>query len=145
MEVRTDPRVEPKFASYPDHIRPKMDHLRTLVIQAAEEADIGSLEETLKWGEPSYISKKGSTLRMDWKEKSPDQYALYFKCTGLLIPTIQEVFGDDFKYEKTRAILFDLDDEVPEEKLKACITMALTDHKVKHLPLLGYNEINSST
>ena len=143
MEVKSDPRVKPKFQSYPDHIRPKMDRLRSLVMDAAEEAGIPHLEETLKWGEPSYLAKKGSTLRMDWKEKSPDQYALYFKCTSQLVSTIQEVFGEDFKYEKTRAILFDLDDEIPEEKLKACITMALTYHKVKHLPLLGYNEQNS--
>ena len=64
------------------------------------------LEETLKWGEPSYLVKKGSTIRMDWKVKTPDQYAMYFKCTSKLVPTFRELFGDLFKYEKNRAILF---------------------------------------
>jgi hypothetical protein len=145
MKVTSDPRVKVKFASYPDHVRARMTHLRSLVVEAAREAGIDSLEETLKWGEPSYLAKKGSTLRMDWNEKAPKQYALYFKCTSKLIATIQEVFGEDFKYEKTRAILFDLEDEVPKDKIKTCITMALTYHKVKHLPLLGYTEQNSTS
>lgn len=145
MKLNSDPRVKMKFASYPDHIKPRMDHLRSLVIEAAQEAGIDSLEETLKWGEPSYLSKKGSTLRMDWNKEKPDQYALYFKCTSRLVPTIKEIFGEDFKYEKTRAILFDLEDEVPKDKIKTCITMALTYHEVKHLPLLGYREQYSAS
>ena len=51
----------------------------------AKEADkdlLKELEETLKWGEPSYLVKKGSTIRMDWKSKAPNQYAMYFKCTN---------------------------------------------------------------
>ncbi|MFY0650663.1 MAG: DUF1801 domain-containing protein [Cyclobacteriaceae bacterium] len=115
-----------------------MLYLRRLVLETANEIEgLGEVEETLKWGEPSYLAKKGSTLRMDWKEKTPDQYAMYFKCTSKLVATFQLVFGDLFKYEGTRAIVFNMDDEVPEAELKQCIKAALTYHKVKHLPLLG--------
>jgi len=111
--------------------------LRALVYDVADELGLDDLEETLKWGEPSYLTKKGSTLRMDWKMKKPLQYALYFKCTSKLIVTIKEVYGDFFNYETTRAIVFSLEDKVPIEELKVCIRLALTYHTVKHLPRLG--------
>lgn len=62
---------------------------------------------------------------------------MYFKCTSKLVPTFKEVFGDLFNYENTRAILFYLDDEIPECELKSCISLALNYHKVKNLPRLG--------
>ena len=112
--------------------------MRNLILEVASENDsIHELEETLKWGEPSYLAKHGSTLRMDWKEKSPDQYAMYFKCTSKLVPTIKTIYKDKFRYENNRAIIFKLNDPIPEPELKQCIRLALTYHKVKHLPLLG--------
>lgn len=138
IKVISDPKVEDVFADYPEVIKPKMLFLRKLIIETAEEIeDIDKLEETLKWGEPSYLTKNGSTLRIDWKEKKPDQYAMYFKCTSKLVPTFQLVFGDSFSYETTRAIVFKLDEKLPIDDLKKCITMTLQYHKVKNLPLLG--------
>lgn len=97
------------------------------------------MEETLKWGEPSYLVKKGSTIRIDWKSKAPNQYAIYFKCTSSLVETFKVIFGDLFKYEKTRAIVFELDEQVvATEELKICIAMALQYHNLKNKLLLGY-------
>ncbi len=138
MKIIEDPKVDEVFRNYPKHIRPKMQFLRKLVLKTAGEIEgLDTIEETLKWGEPSYLTKHGSTLRMDWKEKKPDQYAMYFKCTSKLVPTFQMVFGDRFNYETTRAIVFGLDEEIPVEDLKKCISMTLRYHKVKNLPLLG--------
>lgn len=125
LVVKTDPRVESKFQNYPPKIRPKMGFLRQLVLETAAETEgITAIEETLKWGEPSFLVKKGSTLRMDWKAKKPEQYALYFKCTSKLVQTIKAVYGDTFRYEKNRAVLFGLDDEIPVEQVKDCMAMA---------------------
>ncbi len=138
MKIERDKRVDDVFDNYPKHVRSKMKYLRKLVLETAGEIEgLDSIEETLKWGEPSYLTKHGSTLRMDWKEKKPDQYAMYFKCTSKLVPTFQLVFGDKFNYETTRAIVFGLNDEIPVEDLKKCISMTLRYHKVKNLPLLG--------
>ena len=130
-------KVKAVFQNYPPQVKPQMLALRALVYDVADELGLDDLEETLKWGEPSYLTKKGSTLRMDWKKKKPLQYALYFKCTSKLIVTIKEVYGDFFNYETTRAIVFSLEDKVPIEELKVCIRLALTYHTVKHLPRLG--------
>jgi len=138
LKINTDPRVEDKFSKYPPKIRAKLTALRKLVQQVAKQNhSIETIEETLKWGEPSFLVKKGSTVRMDWKAKNPDQYAIYFKCTSKLVSTFKEIHGDTFKYENNRAILFDISDKVPKDELKECIELALTYHKVKHLPRLG--------
>lgn len=137
LVINTDPRITEKFSSYPSHIQPKMARLRQLVVESAEELrSVEELEETLKWGEPSFLNKHGSTIRMDWKVKAPEQYALYFKCTSKLVLTFREKFPE-FEYEKNRAILFGLDDKLPEKKLKECIKAALQYHKVKGLEGLG--------
>jgi hypothetical protein len=138
LQIKTNPEVDLIFINYPDSVRNKMLALRKLVIETAKEIDgITNLEETLKWGEPSYLTKNGSTLRMDWKSKKPDQYAMYFKCTSRLVETFKLIYKDDFTYEGNRAIIFRIDDKIPNVELKNCIKATLTYHKVKHLPTLG--------
>lgn len=138
FEIKTDPRVNEVFANYPDFVRDKMQFLRELVIETAEETEgVTKLEETLKWGEPSFVTKNGSTLRMDWKEKSPDQYAMYFQCTSRLVDTFRLVFDRKFEYEGKRAIVFQLNQKIPERELKKCIKASLTYHNVKKLLTLG--------
>ena len=129
--------VKRVFSAYPPEAREKVAHLRKLILEVSKEIGLTDLEETLKWGEPSYLTKHGSTLRIDWKAKAPNQYAMYFKCTSKLVPSFQLAYGNLFNYETTRAIIFKLDDEISEPELKQCIKAALTYHKVKHLPLLG--------
>jgi len=138
MELKTNPKVKEKFENYPEFIRDKMLLLRELVIETAEETEgIEILEETLKWSEPSFLTKNGSTLRMDWKAKTPNQYQMYFKCTSKLVNTFKRVFGELFEYEKNRAIIFQLDQEIPVAELKKCIKATLLYHKVKNDLTLG--------
>lgn len=138
LEIQTDPKVDEVFANYPDLVRDKMQLLRELVIKTAEEIeDIVVLEETLKWGEPSFVTKSGSTLRMDWKEKTPHQYAMYFRCTSRLVETFRLVFDHKFKFEGKRAMVFQLNQDIPKTELKDCIKASLTYHKVKKLTRLG--------
>ncbi len=138
LQVNTNPKVELVFNNYPDSVRNKMLNLRELIIETAKEIHgITKLEETLKWGEPSYLTKNGSTIRMDWKIKSPNQYAMYFQCTSRLVETFKIIFKNTFDFEGKRAIIFQIEDEIPTEELKYCIKAALTYHKVKHLPTLG--------
>lgn len=138
LKIKTDPRVEGVFNNYPEHVKNKIQHLRSLILDVANQSqDITEIEETLKWGEPSYLVKKGSTLRIDWKPKKPDQYAMYFKCTSKLVETFKIVFKDTFEFEGHRAIVFKLDDSIPETELKQCIGAALKYHNVKQLPFLG--------
>lgn len=138
LVLKTNPKVNEIFANYPDSVRDKMQFLKELVIETAEELEgINEMEITLKWGEPSFVTKNGSTLRMDWKEKAPDQYAMYFKCTSRLVETFRKVFDHKFHYEGNRAIVFQLNQKIPVMELKECIKACLTYHNVKHLITLG--------
>lgn len=138
LQIKTSPEVDLVFNNYPDSVRKKILNLRRLIIEAADgEEEITNLEESLKWGEPSYLVKKGSTIRIDWKKNKPDQYAIYFKCTSKLVSTFKMVYSDIFKFEGNRAIVFQMNDKLPEVELKNCITVGLTYHKVKQLPMLG--------
>ena len=140
IQLKQNPQVKAKFETYPKDIKKKMQYLRKLILDTASEIDqIEQLEETLKWGEPSYIVKKGSTIRMDWKDKKPDQYALYFNCNTSLVETFKAVYGNLFHYEKNRAIVFPLNETLPEKEIKECIEMALKYHSLKDKPFLGRN------
>lgn len=138
MEKFKNANVAAIFDSYPKHVRKKMLFLRHLIFVTASEAgDIGEIEETTKWGEPSYITKGGSTVRMDWKSSNPNQYAMYFHCRTKLVDTFKELHGNTFKFEGNRTIIFNLEDEIPVEELKHCIALSLTYHSRKSLPMLG--------
>ncbi|MDR9366770.1 MAG: DUF1801 domain-containing protein [Balneolaceae bacterium] len=133
-----NPEVADVFNNYPDHVRPKMMHLRQLILETADESDIvGEIEETLSWSEPSYKTKTGSTIRMDWKQQHPDQYAIYFTCSTSLVDTFRKLYSSTLKFQDNRAIVFDLSEKLPEPELRHFISLALTYHKVKHLSMLG--------
>ncbi|MCF6300326.1 MAG: DUF1801 domain-containing protein [Proteobacteria bacterium] len=126
------------FNSYPKHIRQKMMFLRQLVLDTTSEIEgIGKLEEAIRWGDPSYLTKYGSTIRVGWKKSKPSQYAMYFHCNTKLVDIFKKLYRDKFKFEGNRAIVFDKDEEIPIEELKHCISLSLTYHRIKHLPLLG--------
>ena len=136
--VPGDVAVRAVFNSYAANLRQQLLTLRAMILDVAVSIpSVGPLEETLKWGEPSYLSTNGSTIRIDWKSRSPEQYAIYFKCTSRLVETFKTIFKNTFGYEGKRAIVFKLDDEIPKEELKKCLKAALSYHKVKHLPNLG--------
>lgn len=132
-----NPEVAVVFDSYPEEMRVKLMFLRGLIYEtAASFQEIGELEETLKWGEPSYLtpkSKSGSTIRIAWKEAQKEQYSIFFKCTANLVPAFKEKFPQTFKFGGDRSINFSLNDDVPEKELKQCIALALTYHRNKKL------------
>jgi hypothetical protein len=112
-------------------------YLRQLIKDTAALIEgVGEIEETLKWGEPSYLTpktKSGSTIRIAWKESLKDQYAMYFKCTANLVEAFKERYPTEFEYGGNRSIIFKLDDDIPVEELKTCIALALTYHRNKKL------------
>ena len=129
-------KVENVFESYPPTIKKKMMELRELVFDTAATIDeVGELEETLKWGEPSYVTaktKSGSTLRMDWKPKHPDQFAMYFHCQTKLVSTFRQLYPNKFHFEGNRAIVFGIEDEIPRDELSHCIALTLNYHNMKN-------------
>jgi hypothetical protein len=137
LDFPINPEIAAVFDSYPQEVKTKLLFLRQLIFDTAEKIEgVGEIEETLKWGEPSYltpVTKSGSTIRIAWKESQRDQYAMYFKCTANLVPAFREKFPQIFKYGGNRSIDFNIIDEIPTTELKKCIALALTYHLNKKL------------
>ncbi len=83
MKRFADKRVAALFRSYPPAVRAKLLALRELVIDvAARTPGVGPLTETLKWGQPSYLTEEtgaGTTVRLG-RLKTSEGCALYFHC-----------------------------------------------------------------
>ena len=129
--------VKKKFDSYPKDVNIQLKSIRALIFKVAKQDGIDEITETIKWGEPSYISKIGSTIRFDWKAKSPQQFCIYFNCKTMLVETFRELYGQTFTYEGNRAIVFKLGRSLPVSELAQCLSMSLRYKKIKHLELLG--------
>ncbi|HHF2887848.1 DUF1801 domain-containing protein [Vibrio diabolicus] len=132
-----DKVVKERFDEYPENARVRLEELRNLVFQAASELELDEVDETLKWGEPSYSVKTGSPLRMDWKLKSPNNYYLFFNYQTKLVDKFRELYGDELVFQGNRAIVLSLSKPLPETVIKPCLELALTYHQRKNLPLLG--------
>jgi hypothetical protein len=127
----SDPAVEAAFDAYPPPLRARLLALRRLIFDTARTVEgVGPLQETLKWGQPSYLTvqtRSGSTIRID-RMKSAGQYAIYFHCQTNLVETFRELYPVELSYGGNRSIILNADDEVPEPALRHCVALALTYH-----------------
>ncbi len=126
--------IEKIFNNYPEIAKSKLIKLRVLIYTVAQEQNLGAVEESLKWGEPSYNTINGSPIRVGFKGSS---CYLFFHCQSKLVSTFRELYSHTLTFEGNRAIVLNSEKPLPEHPLKACIKLALTYHSVKHLPLLG--------
>lgn len=132
-----DSRVASLFKAYPPALRARLMALRELLLDtAARTAGVGRLTETLKWGQPSYLTEEtgsGTTVRID-RLKAGDGYAVYFHCQSGLIGQFRELYPDTFRFDGRRAIVFGTGDRVPARELRHCLALALTHHSRKKKP-----------
>ncbi|MCK0143991.1 DUF1801 domain-containing protein [Aliiroseovarius sp. F20344] len=125
-----DTRVQKAFQDFPDNVRAKLHELRALILRtAAELPEIGPLQETLKWGQPAYLTPEtgaATTIRLGIPKAGG--YALYTHCQTSVISEFQLLFPDELKFEGNRAVLFAAGEDLPEGPMIALITRALTYH-----------------
>jgi hypothetical protein len=123
------------FRAYPAKLRGRLESLRRLILRTAAKTEgVGPLEETLKWGQPSFLtarSKSGSTIRIDRVKASDGRYAIYFHCQTDLVATFRELYPKKFGYEGNRALVLDVNKKSDEKALAHCIALALTYHSRK--------------
>lgn len=132
-----DANVRLRVQSYPTKAKTMAEKVLALIYETAKQEGITTIEESIKWGEPSFKAPNGSPLRFDWKASTPDSFYIFFNCQTILIETFREIYGSTLKFEGSRAIVLDLTEELPKDILQHCITLALNYHSLKKLPLLG--------
>jgi len=128
--------VQSTLNSYPKAAQKRLSIIRNLIFEIAAELG-GEVEETLKWGEPACLVKGGSTVRVAWKDSNPEVCTVFVNCKTQLVETYREIYPDVFEYEGKRAVHIPLKGRLARGPLRHCLTLAMTYHKVKHLPLLG--------
>lgn len=138
MEIIESDEAKKILSALPRDIFIKLSIVRELIFKTAcEIKEINKLEETLKWGEPAYLCEQGSTIRINAKKSSSKEYAIYFNCKTKLVDTFRERYPNVFLYEGNRAIVLNVNDEIPVDELKQCLVLALTYKSRVKLPLLG--------
>ena len=78
----------------------------TIFDVAAANPKIGRVEETLKWGQPAYLTPEtssGSTIRLGVPKSAAHDYALFVNCNTDLTRQFAENYPDVFTYEGTRS------------------------------------------
>lgn len=125
-----DPAVRSAFDAFPDAARVPLLSLRDLIFDVAERTEcVGRLEETLKWGQPSYLTvetKSGSTIRLGAPKDGG--VAVYAHCRTTIISDFRSLFPDEFRYEGNRAVLLSEDGDLRVDALTLLIKSALTYH-----------------
>ncbi|KCZ57592.1 DUF1801 domain-containing protein [Hyphomonas chukchiensis] len=129
------PTVEAAFDAFPPPARAYLLQLRGLILTTAQETQgVGPLTETLKWGEPAYLTaatKSGTTIRLGWKPAAPNTAQLLVHCSTTLVNDWRERYADKLAFSGTRAIDLDITAPLPRAELAHCIAMALTYHARK--------------
>ena len=126
--------VDAAFQAFPARPRRKLLAIRQLILVLAEQTGTGPLTETLKWGEPAYLTGatgSGTTIRLGWKEARPDSCEIYVSCNTDLVDRFRTQYPDDFTYMGNRCLSLPLDIKLPSPPLEACLKMALTYHRDK--------------
>jgi len=130
--MQTDPKVLDLLESYPDDVRDALLRLRALIEETAAGSDsIGELQETLKWGQPSYLTvrpKTGTTIRIDRDKSASGDLALFVNCQSSLVSEWRGLFPH-LTFGGDRSVHLTLKEPLPMEELRQMITMALTYHR----------------
>lgn len=123
------------LAQYSGPARLRLLQIRDLIFAVAGETEgVGPLTETLKWGEPAYLteaSRSGTTIRLGVSKSAPEQCAIFVNCQTTLIDTFRSHFADDFAFEGQRALIIPTKVPLRREPLALCLRAALTYHLQK--------------
>lgn len=124
--------VAAALARYPAPVRARLLEIRDLIFAVATETTgVGPLTETLRWGEPAYLTeatKSGTTIRLGSVRSAPRSCAVLFNCRTRLVETFRMQFSDDFAFSGNRATIVAAEGPWARASLATCLRAALTYH-----------------
>jgi hypothetical protein len=108
--------------------------LRALIYEtAADTEEAGQLTETLKWGQPAYLTHSpctGTTIRLGWDEAG-QAVSVFVHCQTTLVKEWRDLYETKLELIGNRQLRLRTDKPLPQAALKHCIAMALTYHSRK--------------
>ena len=120
------------IAPYSPAVRSLLRQLRKLVLSTARDIkDVGPVAQELRWNQFSFLtleSGSGSTIRIDGRRTEANKAAIYFHCQSGLVDQFKEHYKNLLTFEGQRAIILDVQKDLPEAAIRHCILLALTHH-----------------
>lgn len=133
------PGITAALSHHPEPVRIRLLEIREMIFATAEETEgVGPITETLKWGEPAYLteaSRSGTTIRFGSVAAKPGECAVLFNCRTTLIETFRRHFDDVFAFDGNRALILPATGPLPRAPLMLCLRAALTYHRRKRTDL----------
>ncbi len=115
------------FCEYTSDATATLLAVRELIHEVARgDSEIGQLQETLRWGELSFLTQKpntGSMIRLAVTKSGKP--AVFFHCGTTLIETCRARYSHIFEFEKNRAIVLQLPIEDTAIEIRQCVRLAL--------------------
>jgi hypothetical protein len=125
--------VAQALSRHPAGIQEQLLDIRLMIFTTAAATEgVGPLTETLKWGEPAYLTEKsrsGTTIRLGVSKLAPDRPAIFLNCRTNLIENFRAHFADAFVFEGNRALIIPAPARLAETPIALCLRMALTYHR----------------
>ncbi|MEM7327289.1 MAG: DUF1801 domain-containing protein [Pseudomonadota bacterium] len=131
------PDVAQVMAACPPAAANALSCLRDLIFETASALpEAGSIRETLKWGQPSFLTeapRSGTTIRLGWDDAG-EHISLFVHCQTTLIDAWRERYSAPLVFVGNRELRIPLNQPFPRAALRHCIAMALTYHSRKMKP-----------
>lgn len=125
-----DPAVAACFDAFAPEARKGLMVLRGVIFEeAARLPQIERLQETLKWGQPAYLTpdvRAATTIRLGVPRSGG--FALFTHCQSSVMADFRALFGDRFTFDGNRAIHFEDAADLPLAPIAALVRGALTYH-----------------
>ena len=108
------------FATYPAPARKLLLAIRGMLYETADSLpEAGRITETLKWGEPAYLTsapKSGTTIRLAWSPKRPDSAGIFVNCQTTLLDEWRTLYGETLDLVGNRELRLTLGAPLPLPK-----------------------------
>lgn len=115
------------YASFPQPARDGLLALRDLIFDLAADLPVGDVDESLKWGQPSYTTtgeKSGTPVRLSLTKQG--DIAILTHCQSTVIGDFRAICDPSLTFDGNRALHLDPSAPIPTAEITPLIRAALT-------------------
>ena len=121
------PAIKLAFDAFDPSHRTMMLALRDLIFKTAASLPVGRIEESLKWGQPSYTTpdtRAATPIRLAVTKF--DRVAMLTHCQSTVMSDFRALAPPELQFDGNRALHLDPTIAVPIDKITPLIRAALT-------------------
>ena len=119
--------MAPVFGAFEPEVRVALEGLREMIFDVATGlTEVTGVEESLKWGQPSYAPKPktGTPIRLGTTKSG--QVAVFTHCQTTVMSDFRALAPPEMKFDGNRAVHLSPDMPIPLAQITPLIRAALT-------------------